>query len=319
MTINLNERRGKTPRVPGSGGGVVRTIAFAGIGGLLLLMTTCTLAQHSTTVQPGEVGVLIRTLGANAGVEPNSLPPGWHFVGIGERIVQFPSIERSYAYTRERNADGNENEEISFSDHTGLPMTADVQIVLRVDPRQAPRLYQTWRLSFDQLFETPIRNDVRLAIAAETELLPVDQLYSGGRQGVIQRALARVQRRWAPQGVIISQIEWLGNIRYPESVVQGIQARTVVEQQTLAAQGRVAQAQAEADARIAQARGEAEATRLQAEAIRSNPEVLRQQEINRWRGLCPLNVRVCIIGSNAQQLIEDNGAGGPDTATSTQH
>jgi regulator of protease activity HflC (stomatin/prohibitin superfamily) len=297
----------------------VRTIIFAAVGGLLLLMTTCTLSTHSVTVQPGEVGVLIRTLGANAGVEPVPLQPGWHFVGIGERIAQFPSIERSYAYSRGSEGNANANEEITFADHTGLPMTADVQIVLRVNPAQAPHLYSTWRLSFDDLFETPIRNDVRSAIAAETELLPVDQLYSGGRQGVIQRALARVQRRWAPQGVIISQLEWLGNIRYPETVVQGIQARTLVEQATLAAQGRVAQATAEADARIAQARGEAEATRLQAEAIRSNPEVLRQQEINRWRGLCPLNVRVCIIGSNAQQLIEDNGAGGPDTATTTQH
>lgn len=289
----------------------MRLIVFAVVGVALLLLSTCTISTHSVTVQPGEIGVLIRTLGANAGVEPVPLQPGWHFVGIGERIAQFPSIERSYAYSRGAEGNPNANEEISFSDHTGLPMTADIQIVLRVDPAQAPHLYSTWRLSFDDLFETPIRNDVRSAIAAETELLPVDQLYSGGRQGVIQRALARVQRRWAPQGVVISQLEWLGNIRYPETVLQGIQARTVVEQQTLAAQGRVAQAHAEADARIEVARGEAEATRLQAEAIRANPEVLRQQEILRWRGLCPLNVRVCIIGADAQQLIQDSSGDNP--------
>jgi regulator of protease activity HflC (stomatin/prohibitin superfamily) len=264
-----------------------------------LLLTTCTVARHSVTVQPGDVGVLIRTLGNNAGVDPVPLQSGWHLIGIGERVVEYPAIQRTYTYTKEADDRGVENEEITFSDRTGLPMTADVQIVLHVLPARAPSLYKAWRLNFDQLFETPIRNDVRTAIAAEAEKVTVEQLYSGGRQGVVQRALARVQDKWAKQGVQISQLDWIGPIRYPDIILQAIKNKTQVEQATLASQAQVAQAKAQADARIEQARGYAESTRLQAEALRANPEVLRQKEIEAWKGLCPLNVKTCIIGASA--------------------
>ncbi len=102
---------------------------------LLLIGVTLTLSNCSTTVQPGNVGVKIRTLGASAGVDPVPMPARWYLVGIGERIIQYPAIQRTYTYTRESDDRGTENEEISFSDNNALPMTADVQIVLRVDPQ----------------------------------------------------------------------------------------------------------------------------------------------------------------------------------------
>ena len=72
----------------------------------------------------------------------------------------------------------------------------------------------------------------------------------GGRQGVVQRALTRVQAKWGPQCVQISQLDWIGNIRYPDVILQAIQAKTQADQETLAAQARVARAKAEADALI---------------------------------------------------------------------
>jgi regulator of protease activity HflC (stomatin/prohibitin superfamily) len=274
----------------------VRLAAYAAVGFLILLISGCSLAKHSVTVQPGDVGVLIRTLGGNAGVDPSPLQSGWHFVGIGERVIEYPAIQRTYTYTKDADDRGKENEEITFADKSGLPMTADVQIVLHVLPSRAPSLYKAWRLDFDQLFETPIRNDVRTAIAAEAEKVTVEELYSGGRQGVVQRALFRVQRKWDSQGVQISQLDWIGPIRYPDIILAAIKNKTQVEQATLAAQAKVAQATAEANARIETARGLAESTRLQAEALRANPEVLRQKEIENWKGLCPLNVKTCILG-----------------------
>ncbi len=254
---------------------------------LLLIGVTLTLSNCSTTVQPGNVGVKIRTLGASAGVDPVPMPARWYLVGIGERIIQYPAIQRTYTYTRESDDRGTENEEISFSDNNALPMTADVQIVLRVDPQSAPALYTRYRLSFDQLFEGPIRNDVRSAIAAETELVPVEFLYKGGRQTVIQKALARVQRKWGPQGVTISQLDWIGNIRYPQVILDSIQAKTKADADTLAAQARVAVAKAEADAKVEEARGQAESNRLLAQSISTNPAVVQLRAIEKWDGRLP--------------------------------
>ncbi|PLR26555.1 stomatin/prohibitin-like protein [Caulobacter zeae] len=264
-----------------------RAITLVVIAGAVLVLGSCSVISQGTTVEPGNVGVKIRTLGSGAGVAPEALPARWYFRGIGEKIVQFPVIQRTYSYTRDRDERGNENEELSFSDNTGLPMTADVSVTLQVNPASAPMLYQTYRLTFDQLLDGPIRNDVRSAIAAETERVSVETLYSGGRQMVVQKALARVSGKWARHGVSVSQMDWIGSIRYPSAVVDRMQEKTKLEQEALAAKALEAKETALANAAIAKARGEAEAIRIKGEAIRANPQVLQQQAIEKWNGELP--------------------------------
>lgn len=262
---------------------VGRLVAVLAALGLLLFG----IASCGKTVEPGNVGVKIRTLGGGAGVDKEPMSSGWHFKGIGERIVEYPVIQRTYSYTREADERGPENEEISFADNTGLPMTADVAITLQVNPASAPKLYETYRLTFDQLLDGPIRNDVRSAIAAETERVNVDQLYSGGRQLVIQRALARVAAKWARHGVQITQLEWIGTIRYPEVILQAIQAKTKTEQETLTARAQVAKAQAQAESQIAAARGQAESIRIINEALAANPRYVELKAVEKWDGKLP--------------------------------
>ncbi|MGZ8363613.1 MAG: SPFH domain-containing protein, partial [Caulobacteraceae bacterium] len=248
----------------------------------LFSLTSC-----GKTVEPGNAGVKIRTLGTNAGVDPEPLSSGWHFRSIGERIVEFPVIQRTYSYTKEIDERGTENEEIAFADNTGLPMTADVAITLQVNPAAAPNLYKTYRLTFDQLLDGPIRNDVRSAVAAEAERVNVDALYSGGRQLVIQRALSRVGAKWARHGVQVSQLDWIGTIRYPDVILNAIQAKTRTDQETLTARAQVAKAQAQAEAQIAAARGQAESIRIINEALAANPRYVELKAVEKWDGKLP--------------------------------
>lgn len=255
---------------------------IAAVAAVMLSMTSC-----GKTVEPGNAGVKIRTLGAGAGVAPAPLTSGWHFRGIGERIVEYPVIQRTYSYTKEKDDRGVENEEITFADNTGLPMTADVAITLQVNPASAPSLYKTYRLSFDQLLDGPIRNDVRSAVAAEAEKVNVEALYSGGRQLVIQRALARVAGKWARHGVQVSQLDWIGTIRYPSVIVDAIQAKTRTDQETLTARAQVAKSQAQAEAQIAAARGQAESIRIINEALAANPRYVELKAVEKWDGHLP--------------------------------
>ena len=258
---------------------------IAGLAVLSLLLFG--VVSCGTTVEPGNVGVKIRTLGGSAGVDHQPLSSGWHFKGIGERIVEYPVIQRTYSYTREPDERGPENEEIAFADNTGLPMTADVAITLQVNPASAPKLYETYRLTFDQLLDGPIRNDVRSAVAAEAERVNVDALYSGGRQLVIQRALARVSTKWARHGVTVTQLDWIGTIRYPDVILQAIQAKTRTDQETLTARAQVAKAQAQAEAQIAAARGQAESIRIINEALAANPRYVELKAVEKWDGKLP--------------------------------
>ncbi len=263
---------------------------------LALAAVALSLAACGKSVPAGYAGVKVKTLGTGAGVQDKALPTGWHGTGIGEEIELYPTIQKTYSYTREADDRGPENEEIVFTDRTGLPMTADVAATLRVTPSAAPKIYTKYRLSFDQLLDGPIRNDVRSAIAAETEGVSVDQLLAGGRQAVIQRALKRVQAKWAREGVEISQLEWIGTIRFPDVILSAIQSRTQADQQVLAANARVAVAEAQAREKIAVATGDAEAYRLRSREL--TPAILQQQAIAKWDGKLPT-----VTGTNATPFI----------------
>ena len=298
----------------------VAALAFVLVGG------GCTVTACSTTVESGEAGIKTTKFGANPGVQPTELRPGWHWKGIGEEIIIYPTRQRTYNYTREPNSDGKENEEIAFADQTGLPMTADVNLTIRVRDDRAAELYARWRQPFDDLLDGQIRNDVRSAIAKETEQVPVScnlnttpgaavgaapvaaapcagSLMGAGRQLVIQRAFQRVRNKWAAEGVEISQMEWVGTIHYPPSVTAAVEARTQTEQRTLAAQQKAAEARANAEAAIETARGIAESTRLRGEALRANPEIIQQIYAERSQGLCPPGTDTCIIGQGAWGLV----------------
>jgi regulator of protease activity HflC (stomatin/prohibitin superfamily) len=283
MTDNFQTKAKARSKMLGTG----RAIGIGAVSLLVLVIGSCSVVSHSTTVEPGNAGVKIKTLGSGAGVVPEPLAARWYFRGIGERIVQYPVIQRTYSYTREKDERGNENEEITFSDNTGLPMTADVSVTLQVNPVSAPSLYQTYRLSFDQLLDGPIRNDVRSAVAAEAEKVGVETLYSGGRQAVMQRAFTRVSGKWAKHGVTVSQMDWIGSIRYPDAIIQQMQNKTQLEQEALAAKALEAKETALANAAIAKARGEAESIRIKGEAIRANPQILQQLAIEKWDGVMP--------------------------------
>jgi len=177
----------------------------------LLMPVLALLAACGQTVQPGQAGVMVRNFGSSAGVDQQPLKTGWNSTGWGEDIKLYPTIQKTYSFSGDQG-------QISFTDRNGLPMAADVTITLRVVPTSAPKIYQKYRLDFDELLGGP-------AIALESELVTVDQMLGGGRQVVIQRAFQRVAGVWAKEGVEITQLSWLGQIHYPESVSSTIVAR----------------------------------------------------------------------------------------------
>lgn len=254
---------------------------------LLISVAAISLAACGQTVQPGTAGVKVKTLGTGAGVQPNALPVGWHGTGVGESIELYPTIQKTYSFTRDADERGTENEELTFTDRAGMVMTADVAITLKVEPAAAPGLFIKYRLSFDDLLMGPIRNDLRAALAAETELVGVDQLLAGGRQAVLSRALKTVQRKWSKEGVHVTQLEWIGSIRFPQVIMDSITARAQADQQVLAATAKVAVAEAEAKEKVAIAQGDADSTRIRGDALRTNPQVLEQMKIEKWDGTLP--------------------------------
>lgn len=268
--------------------GIFRIGRNVGIGvsaAALLVMAGC----HSTTVEPGNVGVKFRAFptGAAPGVDPGSLSTGWHLRSPGEKIYQYPVIERQYSYTREANDDGKENEELIFVDKNGLEIRGDINIGVRVQPNAAPGVYTKYRAGLDYLLENQIRNAVRTAVARSAATMPVESMLGGGYQKIARDAFTEVSNRWRADGIEITRLEWSGAPRFPEVVTASILARARADQDVQKANAEAAVAEAEKRRKVAEAEGDAQALRIRGEALRANPQILQQQAIAKWDGQLP--------------------------------
>jgi regulator of protease activity HflC (stomatin/prohibitin superfamily) len=73
----------------------------------------------------------------------------------------------------------------------------------------------------------------------------------------------------------------------PRQVLAQINNKIANEQAELAAQANVATVRANAEAAIAEAEGKAKASQVEGDALRANPEILRQRAIEKWNGQLP--------------------------------
>ena len=258
-----------------------RTLALAAVAAM-------TLAACGQSVPAGSVGVKVNNFGGNVGVQKAPLTTGWHGQGYGEDIHLYPVTQKVYNY-QYRPEDGVSvgGEHILFSDSTGLQLNGDIAVTVRIDPSKAPAIYEKYRLDVDQLIHGPIRTAVRSAVRDQSRKYTSEQIYSGAESTMLANALVALQERYHKEGIEIIALDWLGNIRYPQTVLDAITLKTAKLQQAEAAKADEARAVAQANADIAKAKGDAESTRIRGEALRTNPQILQQMWIETWDGKLP--------------------------------
>lgn len=254
-------------------------------------VASLSLAACGTSVPAGSVGVKVNNFGGNVGVQAQPLTTGWHGQGWGEDIHLYPVTQKVYNYqAKAEEGVSVGGEQIPFSDSTGLQLNGDVAVTVRIDPAKAPKLYEKYRLDTDQLIHGPIRTAVRSAVRDQSRKFTSEQIYSGAESTILSSALVALQERYHSEGIEIIALDWLGNIRYPQTVLDAITLKTAKLQQAEAAKADEARAVAQANADVAKARGDAESSRIRGEALRSNPQILEQEWIAKWDGQLPSTV-----------------------------
>jgi regulator of protease activity HflC (stomatin/prohibitin superfamily) len=252
---------------------------IAAIAGIVVLSSTF------ARVQPGHVGIRVNNIAG--GVSPTSLGVGWYFAPPGTHIFEYPVFTRTYTWTSSTTEQSGFDESFNFQDKNGLSLKADVAVSYHVDPTRASILFQRYRTDMDLIIAGPLRNAIRNAIVERASQLGVEEIYGTHKSELIATALRHVQHDFAPVGLSVEQLYWAGNIAVPQAVLEQINAKIANEQAALAAQANIATATANANARIAKARGDAEAIQVEAEAIRTNPEIVKLRAVEKWNGQLP--------------------------------
>ncbi|MET3711348.1 regulator of protease activity HflC (stomatin/prohibitin superfamily) [Sphingomonas trueperi] len=273
---------------PGNFGGGLRLFRLLGRGWVWITIAVAAAIfglSSFARVEPGQVGIRVNNIAG--GVRPESLPVGWYIALPGTHIYQYPVFTRTYTWTASHTEQSPIDEAFSFQDKNGLSLRADVGVSYHVDPARASILFQRYRTDMDDIIAGPLRNAIRNAIVERAAQLGVEEIYGTHKAELIATATRRVQAFFAPVGLQVEQIYWANNIVVPEAVLNQINAKIANEQQALAAKANVETAKADAEARIAKAAGDAKAIQVEAEAIRTNPEIVNLRAVEKWNGQLP--------------------------------
>jgi prohibitin 2 len=229
-------------------------------------------------VEAGHRGVVLY-LGA---VENRVLPEGVHFIiPFAEQVIQMEV--RTQKFQAEASAASNDLQEVQTV----------IALNYMIDPKEANRVYQLLGVSYaDRVISPTIQEAVKASVAKFNAEELVTKRETA--KGVIAQAI----RNTLTSNNIIVENVFITDFKFSESFATQIEQKVVAFQKFLTEQNNlkavrvianqnVVQAEAAARANIAKASGEAQAIELITGQLRSSPEYLQWQAINKWNGQLP--------------------------------
>jgi regulator of protease activity HflC (stomatin/prohibitin superfamily) len=254
---------------------------------VLLLIAVRSMAVY---ISPGNVGIVIHKLGG--GVDRKPLGPGLHFRNpLTTGIEEYPTYMQTLVLTRGEQG----NDEINVNSVEGQPVSLDVSLSFELADERVPTLYSTFRTDIQSIQHGFVRQTIRQALQEVVGGQEIAAILGPKKAEVVNRAQALLSERLAPYGFVVKQFT-VNEIRAPQSVMDAIGAKNVMQQQALMAQNELQknmyQAQGDsikaagrAMAILAEARAQAEANQLLSQSI---TQTLVQYEMTkRWDGKMP--------------------------------
>jgi regulator of protease activity HflC (stomatin/prohibitin superfamily) len=239
------------------------------------------LVESVVTVQAGYRGVVLY-LGA---VEDRVLGEGLHFITpFAEQVVQMEV--RTQKFQAEASAASKDLQEV----HTVIAVN------YRIDPQQVNKIYQLLGVNYqDRIISPTIQESVKASVAK----FNAEELIT--KRETAKDVIAQAIRSTLAANNIMVQNVFITDFQFSQSFADQIEQKVVAFQKFLTEQNNlrtvqvianqnVIQAEATARSNVAKADGEAQAINIITKQLRSSPEYLQWQAINRWNGQLPYSL-----------------------------
>ena len=265
----------RMPRIPG-----VNKLRIAAVVITVIVIIVFTI-ESVVTVQAGYRGVVLY-LGA---VEDRVLGEGVHIVTpFVEEVIQMEV--RTQKFEAEASAASKDLQEVRTV----------IALNYRIDPQQANKIYQLLGVTYqDRVISPTIQESVKASVAKfnAEELITKRE----NAKDVIAQA---IRTTLAANNIDVQNI-FITDFQFSQSFAAQIEQKVVAFQKFLTeennlravrviANQNVVQAEAAARANVAKADGEAQAIQIITQELRSSPEYLQWQAINRWNGQLPYSL-----------------------------
>lgn len=241
-----------------------------------------------TTIPAGYVGVRVN-LYADKGVQNEVVGTGRYFLGINERMYEFPTFNQLMNYETP----------FTFQTSDAMDVKARIGVEYNIEPEKAADVFATYRKGIEEITEVNLRQYISDALINHGTTMDINELTQGGKTHLLDSVTKEIREKLSPIGIRIIKLSWVDDLQYPEQVKESINAKIEATQRALLRENEVAQSKAEAQKLIEAAKGEAESVRLRAQAeadaiaikakaLRDNPNVLQLNAIDKWDGKLPV-------------------------------
>jgi regulator of protease activity HflC (stomatin/prohibitin superfamily) len=271
-----------------------RLIAAAGAA-VVVVIVAVVLYAKLTTIHPGHVGVSVKKCG-EGGVLTDPIPTGYYWRSLFcEDVVEYPTSVQTLVLSKNPHEGPSIDESITVTSSEGLPVNLDVSLSFTLDPAKVPGIYTKYRNNVDVLAHTYIRQTIREGLQSVFAQFTAEQLYSTKREESRVEVQTFITKRLGAEGFIIQQFT-VNETRVPDAVVQAINAKVAMIQESQKAEAQVRKTEAEAKQRVAQAEGEAAAKKLSADAeayynktvaASITADYVQYKALEKWNGMLP--------------------------------
>lgn len=241
---------------------------------LTLIIALCALFSMSSCerIDAGHEGILVELYGDNKGVGEVSLCTGRvTYNPFTQEVYEYPTFVQTVDY-----------EPFTTNSKEGSEFTLDPQVLINVEPGKSPLVFKKYRKPMDELLKTVIYKYVKDACRTQLNKYETDYIVSHREE--VERAIETYLRNELKKEHFELGPLTTG-LKYPNSIVESVNAKTKAIQEAQRVQNELAVVQAEAEKKVVAAQAEAEANRLRQQAL--TPAILQKMWIEKWNGELP--------------------------------
>ncbi len=319
---------------------VSRGLQVRGMVPVILVVAVAAVVVSSASsglvfIEPQERGVVISAL-TPTGYRDQPLGAGLHWiVPFFEYVKRYPISKETYTMSI-ADTEGQVQGDDSVAARTldGQEIFVDASAIYQIDPAKVVQVHITWQDRYtDQLVRPLVRGIIRDVVSQ----LRVDEVVSTKRMAMTQQITEQMNKRLEENGLMLSDFV-LRNITFSKEYAASVEQKQIAEQQAQqarfvveskkqeaqqaietskgAAESVKIRADGDAQARLIQAQAEAKALQMIADALKSNPDLLTYNYINK---LAP-GIEVMLVPNNTPYLLPLPGnitSGGTASGTTT--
>jgi len=162
-------------------------------------------------------------------------------------------------------------------------VTSRIALNYHIDPNSVNKIWQEVGINYNVRIIAP---SIQEAVKAESAKFTAEELIIK-REEVKEQIKANLSKRLLERSIVVDEFNII-EFQFSQAFNEAIEAKVTAEQLKLKADRDLERIVIEAEQKVADAKGKAEALRIEAVALRQNPQVVELRWIEKWDGKVPL-------------------------------